>query len=112
MKPLALFVITSDPRVSGRPVEAMRIAAGIATWGRVEVALYLSGAAVLTLGDEVDDLVEGANLSNYIPLLGDLVVYIDSHSAFGFQNSALRVERLDTTRLAEIAAQSHCVLRF
>ena len=36
MKPFVLFVVTSDPRNTPRPVEALRIAVGTAAWRRVD----------------------------------------------------------------------------
>jgi sulfur relay (sulfurtransferase) DsrF/TusC family protein len=114
MKALALFVITSDPRTSARPVEAIRIAVGVAAWKRVEVAVYLHGSAVLTAAEEVDDLVDADNLLRYTPLLRDLgrPVYIDPKSECRVTNTALVIEALDSSALARLAASSSYVLRF
>ena len=48
-KPSILFVIDADPRTSGRPAEAIRIAAGVAVWRKVNVSVYLRKAAALIL---------------------------------------------------------------
>ena len=41
MKPKLLLLVTSDPRTSARPAEAVRIAAGIGAWKKADVTLYL-----------------------------------------------------------------------
>jgi len=65
----ALFVIVSDPRTSHRPAEAIRIAAGVATWKKVEVNVYLRGEAKRVLEEAADDLVDEEHLSRYLPVL-------------------------------------------
>ena len=69
MTPGVLFIITSDPRTSPRPAEAVRIAAGIGAWRQVAVTVYLRGAAVLALSEFPDDLADGENFSRYLPLV-------------------------------------------
>jgi hypothetical protein len=116
VKPLALFVVSSDPRVSARPVEAIRIAVGIAAWRRVDVAVYLAGAAALTIAQETDDLIEADNLERYAPLLRDLgrPVYVDSTAGFQRELSEAVVpfQPLSIGELAQLAGQSSCLLRF
>lgn len=114
MKPLALFVVTSDPRASAHAVEAIRVAAGVAAWKRVEVAVYLRGPAVLAAAENVDDLVEADNLARYAPLLRDLgrPVYIDADFRPGLAEAAVPIEALDSRGLAQLAARSTYVLRY
>ena len=116
MKPLALFIVSSDPRVSARPVEAIRVAVGIAAWQKVNVAIYLAGAAVLTIAQETDDLVEADNLERYTPLLRDLgrPVYVESTTPFQRELSEAVVpfQSVSTAELARVAAESSCLLRF
>jgi len=69
MTPGVLFIITSDPRTSSRPAEAVRIAAGVSAWRSVAVTVYLRGAAVLALSEFPDDLADGGNFSRYLPLV-------------------------------------------
>ena len=114
MKPLALFVITSDPRSSAHAVEAIRIAVGVAAWKRVDVVVYLAGPAVLTMAENVDDLVDADNLERYTPLLRDLgrPVYIDAEFRTGLTETTVPVQALDAGGLAKLAVQSSYVLRF
>jgi hypothetical protein len=114
MKPLALFVITADPRASGRVVEAIRVAVGIAAWKRVEVVVYLRGVAALAAAENVDDLIDADNLARYTPLLRDLgrPVYLDSGFQPALSDTAVPIETLDSDGLAQLAARSTYVLRF
>jgi hypothetical protein len=114
MKPFVLFVVTSDPRNSPRPVEALRIVVGTAAWKRVDVALYLGRSAVLTVAENVDDLVDADNLERYRPLLKDLArpVYIDAECRPPLTDTSVAIEALDKGGLARLAAQSTYLLRF
>ena len=65
----ALFVIVSDPRTSHRPAEAIRIAAGVGAWKKVDVSLYLHGEAVRILDDATGDFVDEEQFTRYLPML-------------------------------------------
>jgi sulfur relay (sulfurtransferase) DsrF/TusC family protein len=65
----ALFVITSDPRTSHRPAEAIRIAAGVGAWKKVQVSVYLYGEAARILDDQAGDFVDEEHFSRYLPML-------------------------------------------
>ncbi len=112
----ALFIVTSDPRQTGRVAEAVRIAAGVGAWPQVEVTLYLHGHATLALGEDAEDLIDGDNFTRYLPMLAEagrpfLVqrgVGVTLHSA----DAPPLVEFIDDAQLAARAAASHCVLRF
>lgn len=114
MKPLALFVIQSDPRTNGRAVEALRMAVGIAAWKRVDVAVYLGGPAVLAAGENADDLVGADDLVRYTPLLSELgrPVFIDRESGHALINATVPIQALDRTGLAKLAAESTYLLKF
>jgi hypothetical protein len=116
MKPNALFVIQSDPRGSGRPAEAVRIAAGVGAWKNVEVAVYLREAAVLALGEHVEGLVDGENFARYLPLLresGHPVYAQKGAAALGELGPATApFEEISDEQLAGMAAACGCVLRF
>ena len=64
----ALFVIASDPRTSHRPAEAVRIAAGVAAWKKVDVSLYLYGEAARILEDTAGDFVDEEHIERYLPM--------------------------------------------
>jgi hypothetical protein len=116
MNTSALFVIESDPRRSGRPAEAVRIAAGVGAWKKVAVAVYLREAAVLVLGEEAEELVDGENYAQYLPVLGASggPVYVQKGAAALGQlgQAALPFEEISDEQLAGLAAACACVLRF
>jgi hypothetical protein len=116
MKPSALFVIESDPRRSGRPAEAVRIAAGVGAWKKVEVAVYLRQAAVLVLGEEAEALVDGENYALYLPVLRELgrPFYVQKGAALlgELGQAASPFEEISDEELAGMAAARGCVLRF
>ncbi|MBI1848233.1 MAG: hypothetical protein HY294_14370 [Candidatus Rokubacteria bacterium] len=59
-----LVLISSDPRVSGRAFEAMRIGVGIVA-GENEVTFVLAGPAVHLLDADTDDLVDGDDVAKF-----------------------------------------------
>ncbi|MEI7729773.1 MAG: hypothetical protein WCO56_09370 [Verrucomicrobiota bacterium] len=115
MKPTALFIVTSDPRLSHRPAEAIRIAAGVGTWKKVGITLYLREAAVLALSEYADGLVDEDNFIRYLPILKDFgPVYVQRGEALLEELGAatLPYEEIDDAQLATLAAQHTDVLRF
>jgi hypothetical protein len=116
MNSSALFVIDSDPRVSGRPAEAVRIAAGVAAWKRVDVAVYLRDAAVLMLGEETADLADSDNFARYLQILGELgrPIYVRQGAPDLAQlgQSTLPFQEISDDTLAGLAAERSQVLRF
>jgi hypothetical protein len=116
MNASALFVIQSDPRSSGRPAEAVRIAAGVGAWKKVDVAVYLREAAVLILGEQAEALMEGEDYARYLPVLRDLgrPVYVQKEAAALSQlgQATLPFQEISDEQLAGLAAARACVLRF
>lgn len=76
-------VITKDPRVSHQPVEALRIALGLAA-GEHSLSVLLVGDALRLLDPEADDIVDADTLEKYLPSLRlmpiDFVTLKDSHA--------------------------------
>jgi hypothetical protein len=116
MKPSALFLIQSDPRRSGRPAEAVRIAAGVGAWKKVDVAVYLREAAVLVLGEQAEALMDGEDYALYLPVLRELgrPVYVQKGAAALGQlgQATLPFQEISDQQLAGLAAARACVLRF
>jgi hypothetical protein len=112
----ALFIIDTDPRTSGRPAEAVRIAAGVAVWKKIQVTLYLRAAAVLVLGENADDLVDGENYTRYLPILGEsgrpIYVQKGAPALSELGQSALTFQEITDVELARLAAERSNVLRF
>jgi hypothetical protein len=116
MKPRVLIIVAGDPRSSGRPAEAVRIAAGVGTWQRVEIALYLRGEAARVLGESTDELVDETDYARYWPVLAESgqTVYVekDAPALKELGAVAMPFTEISDGQLAELAAQQACVLRF
>jgi len=116
VKTSALFVIDSDPRLSGRPAEAVRIAAGVGVWKKVDVAIYLRNTAVLVLGEDADSFVDGENYTRYLPVLRELgrPIYVQKGAsvAESLAQKTYLIEEISDDQLGEMAAAHSCVLHF
>ncbi len=116
MKPRALFIVTGDPRSSAKPAEAIRIAAGVGTWKKTDVTVYLRGPAVLALSEFVDEFIDEDNYSRYFPIVGEFgrPIYVQRGAALlgEIGESPLKFEEVDDAQLAKLAAESNYVLRF
>ncbi len=116
MPPTLLFIITTDPRTSHRPAEAIRIAAGVGVWKQVDVTVYLRGAAVLAVVEDTGQLVDEENYRRYLPALAELghPIYVQRGAPLLLKpvERRLKIEELDDARLAALAAKSSYVLRF
>jgi sulfur relay (sulfurtransferase) DsrF/TusC family protein len=116
MKPSALFIITGDPRTSAKPAEAIRIAAGVGTWKKVDVRVYLRGPAVLALSEYVDEFIDEDNFSRYFPIVAEfgrnIFVQRGAELLGEIGESPLKFEEIDDAQLAQLAADANSVLRF
>jgi hypothetical protein len=116
LKPRVLFLVTSDPRISPRPAEAVRIAAGVGAWGKVEVSLHLRDAAVLAVGELAGELVDGDHFERYLPLVAEsgraISVQRDAPLLRELEHPRVRFDPIDDPQLAALAANSQSVVRF
>ena len=116
MQPTMLFVITSDPRSSPRPAEAIRIAAGVGAWRKTGVGLYLRGHAVWTLSEFPDELVDEDNFVRYLPSVGEwghpVLVQKGAAAAADLGEPPVALEEIDDETLAGVVARADYVARF
>ena len=116
MNPNVLVMVTSDPRTSARPAEAIRIAAGVGTWRKAGVLLYLHGPAILALGEFTDELIDDDNFSRYLPILRELgrTVFVQKGAPelAELGESPMEYQSLDTAALAALISKATSVLRF
>ncbi|HQW89351.1 MAG TPA: hypothetical protein PK478_05860 [Nitrospira sp.] len=61
-----VLIIREDPRTSARPVEALRIALGLAA-GENPITVILMGQAVQLLAEDTDEIVDNEILEKYLP---------------------------------------------
>lgn len=66
-------VIQEDPRKTHRPVEALRIALGLAA-GSHTTTVVLLGEAARLLSEEIDDIVDVDILEKYLPSIEELEI--------------------------------------
>ena len=116
MNPQVLFIVTGDPRTSPKPAEAIRIAAGVGTWKKTDITLYLRDAAVLALSEFCDEFVDEDNYTRYLPIVGEFgrPIYVQKGAALldELGESPLKFEEITDDQLAATAAKSTYVLRF
>lgn len=116
MTPKILFIITGDPRCSPRPAEAVRIAAGVGTWPKTEVIVYLRDAAVLALSEQLDELVDEDHYTRYLPMVAECgrPIFVQQGAPWlrVIGQAALPFKEINDQQLAELTADSTWVARF
>lgn len=114
MKRTILVLVSADPRKSGRPAEAVRVAAGLSGHERLAVTLCLCGQAEKMLGSDAEELVDGDGLAEFLGVLKEsggrvLVERGGSDASEAGASGAGAVIRAELDRLI---AGSERVLRF
>ena len=116
MIPSVLVLVSSDPTVSSRPAEAVRIAAGVGTWKKADVRLYLHGPAIAALGEWVDHLKDDDNFTRYLPIATDggrPVLVEAGHPAIAeLGETTLPFEEITPSQLADWVRRSTYTFRF
>ncbi len=116
MKPRVLIIITSDPRVSPRPAEAVRIAAGVGTWQRAAVSVYLRGDAVMALDEPSGALVNGEDFAGHWRMMAGAgqAVYVQekADALRTLAAPAVQFTEIPDGQLAELSSSQNYVLRF
>jgi sulfur relay (sulfurtransferase) complex TusBCD TusD component (DsrE family) len=116
MKRTVLILISGDPHTSARPAEAVRIAAGLSTHGRLEVTVCLRGAAVRLLEDDTMHLMDGEYCSRYLPMLREsgreILVVAAGDELATIQHATIGTRSISLAELAGMIANSDRVIRF
>lgn len=90
------------------------MAAGLSAWKKVEVSIYLRGAAVLMLHPPAGVLVDEEYFQQYLPIVCEAgrPIFVEQNAALleGAEETAR--EEISDARLAELAASHSHVLRF
>jgi hypothetical protein len=73
MSKRVVVVISEDPCITARPVEALRIALGLCS-GDHETTVVLLGRASMLLTDDTEEIIDVDILEKYLPSLKDLSV--------------------------------------
>jgi hypothetical protein len=113
--PKTLVLVETDPRLSPRPAEAIRIAAGIGAWKKTDVTLLLRGPAGYSLQEYADELVDEDNFSHYLPLVAESPrpIYIENSftDLAALDNSPWPYEIVTPQRAAELIHSSDYLIR-
>ncbi|MDB6024615.1 MAG: hypothetical protein JWM68_838 [Verrucomicrobiales bacterium] len=116
MNPQVLFIVTGDPRTSPKPAEAIRIAAGVGTWKKADITVYLRDASVLALSEFCDEFIDEDNFTRYLPIVRDFgrPIYVQKGAPLlnEIGESPLKFEEISDDQLAGLAAKSNYVVRF
>ena len=116
MNPKVLFIIRGDPRSSARPAEGIRIAAGVGTWQKADITVYLRDEAVLALSEFVDEFVDEDNYTRYLPIVAEwprpIYVQRGARALGHLGQPAFKFEELGDAELAQMAADSAYVVNF
>jgi sulfur relay (sulfurtransferase) DsrF/TusC family protein len=103
-----VLIIREDPRTSARPVEALRIALGLAA-GENPITVILMGQAVQLLAEDTDEIVDNEILEKYLPSFEHLqipfILVLPSGQAPELQEGfAVTASSSESARLAMAAA--------
>lgn len=111
-----LVIVTSDPRSSHRPAEAVRIAAGVAAWRKVVVSLYLAGPAVLALSSDVDDFINEESFTHFLPMIPETDGAILAEAGAPLLSSIIEppvpFQTIDRAELAARGSRTNYLLTF
>ena len=104
-----LFIISSDPRISHRPAEAVRIAAGAGGWGRVEVNVcFTHPTAALLLQATDESLKDEEQFTACLPILRRPIYVLEGSLPAGTSDC----EQIDLQGLARLTMRHDVVVRF
>jgi hypothetical protein len=114
--PKTLVIVETDPRISARPAEAIRIAAGIGVWKKTDVTLLLRGpVAGYSIQEYADDLVDEDNFTHYLPLVAELPRPIYVEDSFtdlaALEGSPWKYEMISAVKTAELVRANDYVIR-
>lgn len=110
-----LIRIVSDPRKSARPAEAVRIAAGVGAWRKVQVHLCFEGESVRALDEFADELTNGDLFTQYlsaIPDHGGRILVESGNPHLDSVKPAVPFERLSTDQIQQFASQMDHIMQF
>jgi hypothetical protein len=103
--PKALFWIESDPEVSPRASEAVRIAAGLAAWKDAIVDVAFIGPAAKALEPWPGDLVDGNIFQQHLPTLIESGGTIFGEKGAEPRQGSVKFKPLDLSKLSNFLEQ-------
>ena len=110
-----LIKISSDPRKSPRPAEAVRIGAGVGAWNKVKVHLLLEGPAVFCLDEFADELQSDELFTQYLPSIlqhGGRIMVDQSTPTLQSIKPAIPFEKLPAAEITAFTASADHTMNF
>jgi len=110
-----LMIVTSDPRTSGRMAEAIRFAAGVTAWQKVDVTLYVGGDAVQGFLTGENEFIDEENIVDFLPLIAEhkQEIYVEQdHPVIAANRDLIPYSQLDVNELASLSAEQDFIMRF
>lgn len=114
MLPSIIVVIRTDPRESGRAVEALRIALGLGT-GENPLTVILLGHAPLLLSEDTEDVVDAEILEKHLPVFKELKIpfMLPQHTRTRFSlDSGFDIREVPEEAISATIAAADRVLAF
>ncbi len=113
--PRTLVIIETDPRISPRPAEGIRISAGIGAWKKTEVTLLLRGPAGYSLKEYADELMDEDNFVRYLPIVAEepRPIYLEDsfEDVAALEGSAFKYETISRDKTAELIRAHDYLIR-
>ena len=111
-----VVLITTDPRLSHRAFEAMRIGTGVLA-GENEVTFVLVNGAVHLLDDDTEDLIDGDDIARFRSNLHalDVPFHVEASAippGSGWNTEGLRVVPVSRERIADLVRGARRFLIF
>lgn len=107
-------LVRQDPRMTHRPVEALRIALGLSA-GDHDVRVLLLDGAPLLLSDDLDDVVDADILEKYLPSLKQVEIRFfvpeNIERTFRFDRQ-FSITSLAVSAIPELLTRSDYILAF
>jgi hypothetical protein len=111
-----VIAVSSDPRSSHRPAEAIRLAAGLAAWRKIDVTLFLTGPAVLAVASDPDDFVDEESYNRYLPMFLEMgrpvLVDAESNALALAENTAVAHRKISRAEFAAETSRTTYLMRF
>lgn len=109
-----LVLIQSNPLITHRPTEGLRIALGLST-GISSLTVVLLGQARMLLSDDIGDVVDGEILEKHLPVIRDLQlpIVVPEGSMAGFAlDPEFAVREISPSGISSLLCQADRVLVF
>lgn len=110
-----VMLIRSNPEISARPAEAIRIAAGLGI-GKNPLKIILCGESIRILSPVEDDLKDIDIIEKFLPMIEEwkIPVYVDKMSLnnINLNKCPYKYHRVDNEEISEIIAGGHYIMVF